>query len=104
MQLEYSIDDSIKSVEVEGNTKFIKGEPVCLSQKFSDITFSQRWYKQGYTVVNTERIFNAEQVKKNIERLSWQMVSGSPKTQNEPECTLEKYHQFVDEELHVENI
>jgi hypothetical protein len=104
MRLEYSIDNNIKHVDVQDDTLFTNGEAICLADKFSDITRYQNWYNLGYDLVNTKAIFDFKKVKNNIQNLIFKMISKVNKNLRENEFTLEKYHRFVDKNLHFEII
>ena len=89
MKLKYNIDDKIKLINIDEKTDFSLGPSICLSKKFGDITRNQSWYKLGYKLVNTKKVFNFIKVKKNIQSLIFNMIYETNKNVNKNEFILE---------------
>lgn len=94
MILEYNINDNKRSVEATDGQHFQFGEDKVLSNEFSDITYTQDWYPEGYTSLpflwNEEFLDLKEGITQTIKRISEDVV-GKPLDG----FTLENYHKYV---------
>ena len=104
MRLKYIIDGNNSYVDVHDNTQFTNGENICLADKFSDITNNQEWYNLGYGLINTKKILDLKEIKNSLQKLIYKMIHEYNKDISKDEFTLEKYHRFVDKNLHMEII
>jgi hypothetical protein len=93
MLLEYKIDNEIIDVDVSDNQNYITGDSNVLSNVYTDITFNQNWYSEGYTTAPF--LWNEEfgDLKKGITNTISDLLTkeGIDTTG----FTLEKYHKYV---------
>jgi hypothetical protein len=91
--LEYKIDNEIIDVDVSDNQNYITGDSNVLSNVYTDITFNQNWYSEGYTTAPF--LWNEEfgDLKKGITNTISDLLTkeGIDTTG----FTLEKYHKYV---------
>lgn len=94
-QITYQINDLIYSLDVDDRTEWVAGDEKTLSNEESDPTFNSHWYTKGVECIDLfseqEFVSIQEGIKKCIE------FKINRKIKN-----LEKYHEFVDEQLHQE--
>jgi hypothetical protein len=98
--LPYKIDGNDFSIKVSNDSEFGFGEDVCLSKHFNDLTMSQAWYDQGFTVVATKPFFNIKKVKARLTELVHQTLTKEGVKVEKDNFSLESYHKYVSEENH----
>ena len=93
MILSYNINNLEKEINVSEQNKFSFGNDEVLSNKYTDPTFNQSWYNEGYKVYT---IFNQSRfslIKDNIKKTL--MNTMSKEGINTESFDLEDYHNYV---------
>lgn len=67
MKHTYSIDGRDFSVNLVSKENFFVGKNEILSERFGDLTKNQAWHPKGYTVIDTQEIFDISIVKEKIQ-------------------------------------
>ena len=105
MQHTYSIDGQNFSVDLESEENFFVGKNEILSERFGDLTKNQAWHPEGYTVIDTQEIFDISIVKDKIrDKVKAIIQEINPKIKFEKEFSLETYHQYVNDDDHLKVI
>ena len=105
MQHTYSIDGQDFSVNLESEENFFVGKNEILSERFGDLTKNQAWHPEGYTVIDTQEIFDISTVKDKIrDKVKAIIQEINPKIKFEKEFSLETYHQYVNDDDHLKVI
>tara|TARA_B100000579_G_C22806262_1_gene842690 strand:+ start:570 stop:1409 length:840 start_codon:yes stop_codon:yes gene_type:complete len=102
MKLAYSIDGRNVEVEAPDNTKFFKGDKICLSEEFSDVTSNMDWYKDGYKVIDFQEKINFDFIKSAVTKHIKEIIKKTYPFIDLNGFTLEKYHYFVNYEQNLE--
>lgn len=100
MKTLYQVNGESIEVEVDEKEDFEVGENICLAKEFHDISLKQDWAKQGYCLMNSKPFFDHSAIYHAIEKLVIQILAEEDPTLCLDGFTLEKYHQFVDDEMH----
>jgi ectoine hydroxylase-related dioxygenase (phytanoyl-CoA dioxygenase family) len=105
MQHTYSIDGQNFSVDLESEENFFVGKNEVLSERFADLTKNQSWHPEGYTVKDTQDIFDISIVEDKIrDKVKSIIKEINPKIKFEKEFSLETYHQYVNDDDHLKVI
>jgi len=105
MQHKYSIDGQDFSVNLASKENFFVGKNEILSERFGDLTKNQAWHPEGYTVIDTQEIFDISIVKDKIrDKVKAIIQEINPKIKFEKEFSLETYHQYVNDDDHLKVI
>lgn len=95
MELTYKINQSEYKVEIPEGQIFKSGQNVILSNKDTDVTFSQNWYLDGYTIENFLDSAEFLNLKNGIENTLVNIIKNNGIDVDTTNFTLEKYHKFV---------
>jgi ectoine hydroxylase-related dioxygenase (phytanoyl-CoA dioxygenase family) len=95
MELIYKINQSEYKVEIPEGQIFKTGEDVVLSNKYTDVTFGQKWYSDGYTIENLLDSDEFSNLKNGIENTLISIIKKNCINVDTANFTLEKYHKFV---------
>ena len=66
MRHTYSIDGQDLSVDLASKENFFVGKNEILSERFGDLAKNQAWHPEGYTVIDTQEMFDSSIVKDKI--------------------------------------
>jgi hypothetical protein len=90
----YSIDGIPYVIELDNNQEYITGLPIVLSNEDSDITYSQEWYNQGYTIQYFLDDYEFSNVKQGVTQCIKNIIEGILNIEI-PEFELENYHNVI---------
>jgi len=100
MKLEYLIDGAAFEVDASSEKPPSVGKDVILTELFGDLTKSQSWYEEGFTVLPLFEASEFAHIKSELSRLvETRLKDLGVDTRG---FELEKYHHFVDDDLHYQ--
>lgn len=97
----YCIDGKDVAVELESIDKFSIGVDEVLIDKYDDLTKNKAWHKQGYKVINSNKFFDKAVVINAVENSLKRIISEEVPGVNLKNFSLEKYHEYVNDEEHL---
>lgn len=94
MKIIYNIDGKDYPIDVDDSQEFVVGDNIVLSNEYNDISYTQSWYDDGYTIKNifTKDEFN--EVVTGINDTIKKIISDELDINTEG-FSLEKYHHYV---------
>jgi hypothetical protein len=101
--VQYSIDENIHNIKVDGSPEFFYGNHETLSGKDTDISFGQNWYDEGHTSLD---FLDKDEFAQLLGGLTNCISNILSKEIGEiPDFKLNKYHEYVTtDELHYKTV
>ena len=90
----YNIDGIPYVIELDDSQEYVTGSSAILSNEDSDITYSQDWYNQGYTVQSFLDEYEFNNVKQGVTQSIKTIVEGVLNIEV-PDFRLEDYHRII---------
>ncbi len=101
MMNSYQIDDQEFSVSLQDAKDFTGGENTVLADKFDDITRAKPWFDTGYSLIDSGEYFDHEKVKVAVHMALEKIIAEEFPEIDLNGFTLERYHEYVDDEQHL---
>ena len=96
----YNIDGQLLEVALESSNKYKFGDQEVLSEKYLDLTQSMEWYDQGYDIVSSDGFYSRQEIYFETSLAIKKIIKDLDPGINLDGFTLEKYHNYVSNELH----
>lgn len=100
MKHTYMINNDAFEVTIQPN-EYSSGKSLNLSEKFDDLAQEKHWYDEGYTIEKSSDFFNICELQNATELAVRQIISELDGSINLTNFKLERYHQFVSDDLHL---
>lgn len=104
MKHTYKVDNDKITVELDNKEQFKCYNNEILSQRFGDLIENKNWFNKGFIVEKSLRFFNIEKLFFTTEKLLKKIIINLNSKINLDGFSLERYHHYVDDELHSEVI
>ena len=98
----YNIDEELLEVNLDAFDNYKFGDQAVLSEKYLDLTKNMEWYDQGYDIVSSDGFYSREAIYFETSLAIKKIIKGLDSGINLVGFTLEKYHNYVSDELHNE--
>lgn len=103
MKHTYTINDEALEVTIQPNEYSI-GQPLILSDYFKDLAQEKDWYGEGFAIEKSAPFFNIHDLQKATELALRKIISELDGSIDLTNFKLERYHQFVSDDLHLKII
>ena len=103
MKHAYIIDDNVVEVTIQQN-EYSFGCSVNLSEHFEDLAQEKDWYDKGFVIEKATSFFSYFKLQKATELVLRKIISELDKSKDLTNFKMEKYHQFVSDDLHLKVI
>ena len=100
----YLIDKDEMTISLDDNSIYEGGNSEILIERFGDLTSDQKWFKEGFTTEKSSKFFDAEILYHATEDAVKKIIRNLDSGIELDDFTLEKYHNYISEELHSEVI
>jgi hypothetical protein len=97
----FLIDEREFIVRLQDLDSFLPGKNEILSDKYHDLTKSQEWYQDGYTLISSTCFFDHEVIKKCVKNFIRAIISDEFPEINLTGFSLETYHDYVTDDQHI---
>lgn len=97
----YLIDGQEFAVNLQNIDSFSLGKNEILSDKYNDLTKSQKWYQDGYSLISSSIFFNKEEIKNAVKNYITTIISNEFPEINLTGFSLETYHDYVADDQHA---
>tara|TARA_Y100001968_G_C19419720_1_gene751065 strand:+ start:107 stop:958 length:852 start_codon:yes stop_codon:yes gene_type:complete len=101
MKLSYLINNQKVEVEAPQKTHFFRGDEICLSQRFQDLTSSVDWYSEGYKIIDFSKILDFHKIKECITYSTKKTIEKQLPNLSLENFTLANYHKFISPSDHL---
>ena len=104
MKIKYSIDEQILEVDLNLSDNYKFGDQEVMSEKYLDLTQDMEWYDKGYDIVSSNGFYDQKTIKSETTFAIIKIIKNLDPKINLDNFTLERYHNYVSDELHEEVI
>lgn len=103
MKHTYLINNKAFEVTIQPN-EYSSGQSINLSEYFADLAQEKHWYDKGYTIEKSADFFNIHELQNATQLAVRQIISELDGSINLTNFKLDRYHQFVSDDLHLKII
>lgn len=102
MNYVYKIDSDELTVKLDEGARYEIGAEEILSQRFGDLTETKDWFKEGFSIEKSSRFYDLKKLYSATENAIKNIIENLDLNTQLDGFTLEKYHEYVGNELHAE--